>query len=218
MTKLELYKEGVRRAIRFCNRNHLSLPQFWTYDQAISGNHRDAKLLAKLRRVAPVVGAQTGLYRPEDGGYVFVNVAVTAWPAIQPGMRRWRWPGYKVDRTAMGVVAHELGHHVEELLRQDKLPHCHMNNLSAGAEWRRLISEEGKKRVTSYEPVPSEAFAETMRLFILNPRLLMFGVPARYEFIVQVLGLKPSEKREWTAVLNNANYSPAVKRWIGETR
>jgi hypothetical protein len=150
---------------------------------------------------------RTGFYH---NGRVYVNVPVTAAPAfVQSGMR-WSLPGYKVDRTACGVVAHETGHYVEHKLQQlGRLqPAVH------GAQWRDVVNSGGKQ-VSGYEPVPSEAWAESMRLFILNPELLRAGIPARYEFIC-TLGLRPLKRGTWQHVLGgNKPYIEAATRWIG---
>ena len=113
----------------------------------------------------PLQGAMTGYYRNNT---IYVNVPVTAIPTENPKMKRWSYPGYKVDRTACGVVAHELGHHVEIVLRNKEIL-----TMLQGSFWRDILNGS-VKRVSGYEPVPSEAFAESMRLFILNPELLKF--------------------------------------------
>jgi len=207
-----LYREGMRRALRFCTVNKIPPPVFMTYDELHypSRMQHTAALLQKLKRIAPLVGAQTGLYRD---GHVFVNLPVTALPVRVPAMRSWSWPCYKTDRTAMGVVAHELGHYVEDILQKKKT----LKSDVQGIQWRVLIEFTGRKPVSGYEPVPSEAWAESMRLFILNPDLLRLAIPARYNFIREFL--KPSERRTWSEVLGPAHksYFTAAERWIKES-
>lgn len=114
----------------------------------------------------------------------------------------------------MGVVAHELGHHVQETMTA-----AGTATPAHGEQWRELI-QRYRKQMSGYEPVPSEAMSETMRLFILNPDLLRRAIFPRYEFLVDELGLKPSEKRGWREVLGAAHptYIAAAERWIGEKK
>ena len=212
--KTALYLQGIKLALAFCKVNQLPAPEFMTYVELMDSK-KESHSIRFARKVMPdarLVGAHTGLYhQSEDGdGIIFVNVGVTALPTRTPGHRRWSWPCWKTDRTAVGVVAHEMGHHVDEVLLAGRL------NPSRCGEW--LHALKGRK-VTSYEPVPSEALAETMRLFILNPELLQLGLPQRYRFIRDVLKLKPSERRGWTTVLgHNPHYIAAGERWIGEAK
>jgi hypothetical protein len=101
------------------------------------------------------------------------------------------------------VVAHETGHYLTDRQRAN-LP-----------DWRRWLAQNPVKHVSGYRPTIEEALAETLRLFILNPDLLRRAVPWRYEFCITTMGLKPSVRKGWRAVLNNANYEPAAERWIG---
>lgn len=97
---------------------------------------------------------------------------------VSPGLpMQWSFPGYTTDRTAMGVMAHEHGHYVDHALG-------YPSNL---AEWKGLRSE----KISSYEPNGSEAFAESFRVFLLNPPLLKIVAPRRFEFLTVRLGLKP---------------------------
>jgi hypothetical protein len=128
-------------------------------------------------------------------------------------MRNWSFPGYKVDRTAVGIVAHEVGHHLERYLQNKKVLRQEHRE-----EWFNLIHSV-KKQVSGYEPVPAEAWAETMRLFILNPDLLKQGIYPRYEFVVRVTNLIPSDRRTYKEVLNNHPvYCAAAERWIAAKR
>jgi hypothetical protein len=208
MTKQDLYLIGVGAAIEFLQFNKLPLPVFMTYEEALNGK-RVSHAIELLHRVhnGPIQGTRTGLY---SKGYVFVNVPVTAAPVQNPSMRNWSWPGWKIDRTAVGVVAHEVGHHVGELLA-DKLTTLEL--CKSRTEWLQCI--KGKK-VSGYEPVPEEAAAESMRLFILNPDLLRKAIPRRYYFLCE-LGLKPLPrllKKGYAKVLNNAAYLPAAERFV----
>lgn len=96
-------------------------------------------------------------------------------PATEKQVRLWSFPGSKVDRTPYGVLAHEFGHFVDEVL---------------GYPSRHGFWSKKTNPVSGYEPNNSERFAESMRLFILNPCLLRWGSPQRYaEFLSH--GMKP---------------------------
>jgi hypothetical protein len=73
--------------------------------------------------------------------------------------RQWSWPGYVVDRTPYGVLAHELGHHVEKAHGPRGGYRSHV--------WRPLDA----KPLTGYCPNDNEWFAELFRLFVTNPDL-----------------------------------------------
>lgn len=215
MNKTELYKIGVDAATEFLLLNDLPLPMFVTYEAVASTPDIPARTLTFFNRATTngaVQGTGTGLYYD---GYVFVNVPACAWPVHSPNVRSWSWPGYKADRTPIGVVAHEVGHHCEVVLgKQSGLKESH-----DGPLWRALLAKY-HKQVSGYEPAPSEAWAESMRLFILNPALLREALTARYVFITDVCKLKPLPrplKRGWRAVLDNANYEPAAERFIEAT-
>lgn len=230
-----LYMHGIRQCIRFCEMNEIPLPVFMTYEEALAKDTDAAGVNMQAHRLWPFkflqrvvssqpnrIGAGTGLYKD---GHIFVNLPVTAAPATVPGNRRYSWPGYKVDRTAAGVVAHECGHHVMQMKLQGLAPDKGMGAvgdiarqkvvaISQFHEWNQLVKNSGKKKVSGYEPKPSEAFAETMRLFILNPDLLMRAIPARYYWLIEELNLAPVEKRHYMDVLNHADYQTLANRWI----
>lgn len=114
--KTTLYNLGVQLAQVFCRVNSLPVPLFVTYEELMNFDGWKTSAARFARKIMPnanLVGANTGLYKD---GTVFVNVRVTAFPVSIPGNRRWSYPGWKTDRTAAGVVAHELGHHVEAML------------------------------------------------------------------------------------------------------
>ncbi len=149
----------------------------------------------------------TGIYRPnKELQHIFVNLDVTAWPVSKPGQMRWSHPGWKTDRTAYGVVAHETGHHVEYMLARAKTFKL--------KQWKEAAYLD-KKKVTSYEPNYAEAFAESMRVFICNSELLRYGIPARYKYITEVLGLKPIIADDYKDVISNENYFKAADKWCG---
>ena len=118
---------------------------------------------------------------------IFVNVAKATSPARVRG-RVWSYPGYKIDRTCAGILAHEFGHHIAG--------HTKMN----ANDWRKVVAET--LPVSGYEPTANEAWAESMRIFILNPDLLRQGRRLRYEYITQYFG--PLHNATWQEVLKNA--------------
>lgn len=134
---------------------------------------------------------------------ISINVKRTRVPVKTPGFS-YSFTGHKSDVTVAGVVCHETGHHVENMLGYNK---C----LEKLAEIKRKESQ-----VTSYEPNIHETFAEMMRLFILNPDLLKKGRPMRYKFITKTLGLKPLHKKRWKSILHNAHPKivKAANSWI----
>jgi hypothetical protein len=210
-----LYALGVQAATEFLMFNNLPLPLFLTYAETLSAPSKGAPRAAEyLRRVVAqdsrAVGAGTGLYYD---GHVFVNLPRCALPVQKPAVRSWSWPGWKTDRTPVGVVAHETGHHVEWALRR-----AGRLDRAKGLEWRDLLETTRGRTVSGYEPVPDEAWAETLRLFILNPDLLRRALEARYAFVTG-LGLRPVSRllrKGWRAVLANPAYYPAGERWVNQ--
>lgn len=215
--KFELYQRGIKLALRFCKVNKLDPPMFMTYrdlmrhDEEVFDAAADYFTMQAIRfakRVMPnaaLVGANTGLYKDN---IIFVNVDATAWPVAVPGNRRWSWPCWKTDRTAVGVVAHELGHYIMDVST--------FSTPDLGEQWRALLQQH-RQRLTSYEPTPGEAMAETLRLYILNPNLLNRAMPHRFLFVRDQLHLNRSEYRKWKVVLGqNEHYVAAGERWIGK--
>ncbi len=125
-------------------------------------------------------------YRPS---YVAIDIARCSRPT-QDNWRSWSFPGYKADRTPAGVVCHELGHHLWYVLKL-------RNSLK---EWKEAIKET--RAVSGYEPNIEESFAETTRLFVLNPDFLRKGWAYRYWFLRE--RLQPVHQEDWFTVLQNA--------------
>lgn len=118
------------------------------------------------------------------------------WPeaCAQIGMigRQWSYPGYVVDRTPYGVLAHELGHHVD-------LAHGRQGGI-VSHDWRRLTEEEP---ITTYCPDDNEWFAEIFRLFVTNPYLLA-SIRPRVFALLKAKWPKMAENRPWNLVLAGA--------------
>jgi hypothetical protein len=165
---------GLMLLKKFCRINHIKEPQVICRDGL--GSY--------------------GLY---DRGEIFIDIKACRPPVKTPGFR-WSYTGYKADLTPAGVIAHELGHHVDSRLKKPS----------------RKMSTDGEKKVSSYEPNRSEAFAESMKLFLLNPDLLYEGRPKRYQFLRESCGLSPVIIEEWRVMLFHAHprLLTAAKGWI----
>lgn len=123
-------------------------------------------------------------------------------PAKVPGWS-WSFTGYKADMTAYGIVAHELGHWF---------------HFTAGPTKEIIadfVANSGKKPVSSYEPNAHESFAESTRLYILNPDLLSQACPERFSAL-EKLGMKTLVNAGWKEILANAGAAriSAAEKWI----
>jgi hypothetical protein len=172
----EVYQRGIRASQKFLQTNDMELPGFHDLD---NDTHRNEKYLRRIRTCGFYSGSSRQIY---------VSPSRCAHPAGEKMSRRWSYPGFKIDRTPIGVAAHETGHHVDNLLFRvsNKMPR----------ELRMKVHA-----ISGYEPNAAESFAETMRVFILNPDLLRKGSPLRYEWIRDELYLKPFVRRNWQEVL-----------------
>jgi hypothetical protein len=194
----QIYQYGLPLMRRFFEANGISIPAFYRYSDTHLMTERMREELELKSQVSD--GASYGLYFDSN---VFVNVTKSRLPVQNPGGMAWSYPCWKTDRTAIGILAHECGHHADE---ETGLP-------GRSKQWKE-VCEKGRK-LTSYEPKIYEAWAETMRLFILNPDLLRLGIPHRYKFITEVVKLIPSETRPWQEVLyNHTAYVYAGEKWI----
>jgi hypothetical protein len=177
------YQDGVDLCKEFLTLNGLPIPEF---------------RLGTPFKAGP--GAY-GFYRP---GRVHVAVDRTRLPTKGEPIRAWSYTGWKSDKTAAGVTAHEVGHHVDHCLGypSNKIGIC-----TKGLE------------LTSYAPNPSEVWAEAMRLFILNPELLLLGKPRAYRWIIEN-GLKPIVCERWDMIIRHAHprYHQVGKKWIEKAR
>ena len=200
--KLNLYERGVTLAVALCRANHLRPPKFRNNPRL-----RSTGLYTSDYRVvyaASDPGKQRGTVRAIHDALVQVNVDATAWLVNNPTVRRQSHPGWKTDRTALGVVVHELGHHVWYRGSTGK----------AHAAWRAVFrATRHSERVSGYEPVAEEAHAETFRLWCLNPSLLQAACPQRYECLVNDFGLRHIDHQPWRKVLPKAFHARAVE-WI----
>jgi hypothetical protein len=164
MTKEQLFTLGCEYTQRWLEANQLHAP-----------GYRVGRLAAK-----PHGSYGCGYYSAQHK-MVLVDPAACAVPA-KGAARQWSFPAYAIDRTPVGVVAHEVGHHVDAA----------MGYPSSAQEWQHPLIE--REHISGYEPNASERWAETLRLFILNPALLRRWRPRRYSYLTITLGLLPSNR------------------------
>lgn len=131
-------------------------------------------------------GGHFGYYRENE---IWVNVEDSSWPVKVQG-RAWSYPGNKTDRTASGILFHELGHHM--------VANTKMNP----EQWRAIVDKFKSEAVSGYEPNYEESFAETARVFSSNPDLLRLACPNRYQYFTQYF--TPWHQTPWRDVLEFA--------------
>jgi hypothetical protein len=168
-TKEELFNIGLELVKDFCHLNNIPEP--------------NSIKLSKAKC------SWRGVYYYDSKSIVLYENSIKQ-PTKIPGYK-WSFPGYKADITPIGVISHELGHHIENILKIK----CNI--------LRKFAID--KKRISSYEPSAEEAFAETMRLFITNPTFLKILSPERYNILINDLKLKPIITDNWDEVLKYAH-------------
>lgn len=206
-------------------------PEFYDQDAAAYAAEQLVEKFAERNKFdLPIItardcGRHYGFYRAHDERAPHLDLRVwygainwdprkCASPVKRPGYR-WSFTGYKADLTAPGVIAHEMGHHVWECVIRDDAGKRH-------ARWQRNLIRNWRAFVSD-EPAPSgygatsthEDFAESFKLFLLNPDLLYIGRPRRHAFFVTQLYIYPIVEATWHEVLQNAHEKiiDAVQRW-----
>jgi hypothetical protein len=129
-------------------------------------------------------------YRP-----VKIEICPEACAAIGSVGRAWSFPGYSVDRTPFGVIAHELGHHADHSRSERRGPYF-------GDYSIKMRAASSEQPLTSYCPNDAEWFAEMFRLFVTNPDLLRLIRPTTFELIAA--DFLPSITAGWDVVLQGA--------------
>jgi hypothetical protein len=157
MNKQDLLKNGIDLITEFCKINNINIPTIKTSKTKYSGYY--------------TYGSNT----------LHINLDNCRIPQINP-IRSWSFPGYFVDRTPIGVITHEFGHYLHEILGFPK-----MGKLGL--------------QITNYEPNYEERFAETIKLFLTNPDLLKEYNIKRYIFLTQKLKLVPVKITDWKTTL-----------------
>lgn len=147
-----------------------------------------------------------GLYTnyPGEGPRVMVNVSLSRVPHKVP-VRVWTLTGYKTDLTAAGILAHEFGHYFDD----EKGGICDRGTKTYATMFK-LWQEEGC--VSSYCPIVREWFAETFRVWFLNPNLLEVAKPKTAQFMLDI-GLPKSHDLTWEEVFAHAH-----PKWIAATK
>lgn len=163
-SKVELFERGKAHIHRWCDLNEVKPPRI------------------NPRTGSPDFGV-CAYYR--DGE---IEIWIQSCAAIGRFGRQWSYPGYVVDRTPYGVLAHELGHHVD---RQHGPAGGVLSHL-----WRPLDAEP----LTSYAPNDNEWFAELFRLFVTNFDLFRLVRPKIQDLFYNEWPCI-AETRPWTEVL-----------------
>jgi hypothetical protein len=172
MNKDQLLEAGRALITQFCAANELALPEI----QMVHSSDWPFNVCA--------------YYRP-----TYIRMCLAKTSHIGDGFRRWSFPGYVSDRTPYGVLAHELGHHVDVTVSDRK--RGYFGDYSIG-----LRCKIGEAAITSYCPNAAEWFAEMFRLFVTNPDLLRILRPKMY---AELRGrFVPVETRQWADVLAHA--------------
>lgn len=172
-TKASLLQRGVELMQRFCALNSLSVPPVTTFEPA-----------------AWRVNA-CAYYRPVE-----IHICPAKCAAIGFAGMSWSFPGHSVDRTPYGVIAHELGHHVD-MVRSTKRDR-YRGDFSI--QLRQLSGHEVP--LTSYCPDDGEWFAEMFRLFVTNPDLLAKLRPRTHALLVE--RFQPAFDDSWRDRLDGA--------------
>lgn len=171
-----LLEAGIQHATRWCSLNDVQPPAVEIYE-------------------GKPTFAACAYYR-----YGRIHIWPRACAAVGMAGRSWSYPGYVVDRTPYGVIAHELGHHVEGA-------HGARGGINA-RKWRRMTQD---KPLTGYCPNDNEWFAEMFRLFVTNPTLLAALRPATWTLLKERWPVY-AEQREWQQVLANVPRQLAAAR------
>lgn len=186
-----LYERSVERCKTFCELNHLPLPKItvvdrkdWMFD-ACAYYRPDTEAERKWMGKAS---------RPDIGTGIRICLDKCAAPCGPERSRQWSWPGSTTDRTAYGVLAHELGHHVDWCAGERKGRYYSEYGES-------VMQASGEPPITSYAPDPSEWFSEMMRVYITNPALLSRVRPVTYDLLSE--RWKPAGGSDWLKELGS---------------
>lgn len=192
-SRRELTRLGHERIALFCRVNKLPIPEF----TVSSGSNWRVDACA--------------YYRPateQNRKWTTVGINICpdrcAYPCTEEQGRNWNWPGSVTDREPYGVIAHELGHHVDWLTGERKWTY--------GSEYCESVKNESKEQpITSYAPNPAEWFAEIFRLFVTNHALLARIRPKAYGILCRKF--QPIGTNDWRAALGT-NVPPRIIRTL----
>lgn len=170
--KTQLLERGISHLQQFCATNALEAPP------------------VNVRRREDWEVGMCAYYRP---------VLIEIWPASCASIgrvgRQWSFPGYTVDRTPFGVIAHELGHHADWSRSEQRGRYF-------GDYSIKMRAASAEDPLTTYCPNDAEWFAEMFRLFVTNPDLLRLVKPRTFDLIAR--DFEPLEKATWDVVLREA--------------
>jgi hypothetical protein len=196
MTKKDLLEKGQKLVLKFCRKNGLSEP---TFHQVVEGDWYFPSVPAfyrpdDKRTKLLMTGSDSRMAEKGYGPGINFCLPKCNSPCSNLGGYNWSWPGHISDKTPYGVMAHELGHHVD----------WHTGSVKGvyyseyGSELKKAAKEAS---LTSYNAEPWEWFAEMFRLFVTNPDLLMRIRPRTYRWIRQ--DFKPVITDHWKVVLGD---------------
>lgn len=177
MDKDYLADLGILLANKFCVVNEIRLPTMNIY------RSKDNKMAKAIKAVGTC-----GYYRSNN-----IHVAV---PHCAYNNPNYSWPAFISDRTPYGVIQHELGHHVDEVMSGVNIYRHPPGNFFSD----RIRQESGEKPITSYSPNTQEWFAEIFRLFVTNPLLLERIRPLAYAALI--VHFKPAVSLHYVNVLD----------------
>lgn len=176
--KKELTELGKEHLAKFCETNQLSIPP-------VVITPKDEWLFSVC-----------AYYRPDICKWTSpgINICLEKCqvPCVAAHFRNWSWPGSTTDREPFGVLAHELGHHVDWITSDSKGPYY-------GDYSIKLREKSGESPITKYCDNDAEWFAEIFRLFITNHALLKLIRPRTYELLAE--RWKPISNENWESVL-----------------
>lgn len=171
MTKADLLTAGIARATEWCAVNGIDMP--------------------------PIVQYSTTEWRFDACAYyrpTTIHICLVKCASLGLAGRNWSWPGYAVDRTPYGVVAHELGHHVD--YQRSERKGSYFGDFSV-----KLRRDSGEAALTGYAPNDAEWFAEIFRLFVTNANLLSILRPRTYALLEDAGLYRLPIADDWRAAL-----------------
>jgi hypothetical protein len=182
--KEELLMKGLELIERFSDLNRIKTP---------------------LVFIDSTIKSAYGVFYPNN--VIHVNLKVCRPPVKVPGYD-WTFPGYVQDLTPYGILAHEFGHYISDML---------------GKEFRKNfvnIKRIEDNVTASDDRGLDEKMAEAARLFITNPDILKRGRPIRYRIFSE--HYEPVVRNRWKNVLKHAHpkIHTAAENWIqrGQTK
>lgn len=175
-TKETMFDMGMELINRFCELNNFDMPDVNFYTD-------------REQRLIKVCGYYRPQYPTKAGYFPNINVCLAKCAAVGFAGTAWSAPGYIVDRTPCGVLAHELGHHVDWC--RGTVKDTYWSDYSTTVR-----AKAAEQQLTNYCPNDAEWFAEMMRLFITNPDLLRQHRPRTFDVLTGD-GLKPVIDEPW---------------------